>query len=287
MDKVMIRCPAKINLSLDVVGKREDGYHLLRMINQSVSLYDYITVEKTDSKIVLTANKNDIPLDESNTCYKAAKLIINRFNLKGGVRIHIEKNIPHGAGLGGGSSDAAGVIKAMNQIFELKMSLDNMMDIGVKIGADLPYCIVNRTSLAEGIGERITPLEPIENFNIVIAKPNVAVSTKEVYMNLKLDEVSKRPDIDRLIEYIKRRDYKSLASNMVNVLETVTIREYPVIGEVKNIMHEFDALGSIMTGSGSAVFGIFENEERAEVCYNRLRDYLKEVYLVKTVNEGV
>ncbi|SEF38699.1 4-diphosphocytidyl-2-C-methyl-D-erythritol kinase [Caloramator fervidus] len=287
MESISLKCPAKVNLSLDVVGKREDGYHLLRMINQSVSLYDYIKVEKFKKGIVVTSNKYDIPLDSSNTCYKAAKCILEKFQIDSGVKIHIEKNIPYGAGLGGGSSDAAGVIKAMKELFNLNMSLEDMMNIGVLVGADVPYCIVNRTSLVEGIGEVVTPIEKIEDLYIVIAKPKVNISTKEVYSKLKLDEINKRPDIDKLLNYIKAKNYKMLASNMVNVLETVTLVEYPILNEIKNIMLEFNAEGSIMTGSGSAIIGVFQDKKQAEICYNRLRDYLKDVFLVKTVNEGV
>ncbi|MCX7904044.1 MAG: 4-(cytidine 5'-diphospho)-2-C-methyl-D-erythritol kinase [Caloramator sp.] len=287
MDRVEIKCPAKVNLSLDVVGKRSDGYHILRMINQSVSLYDYLTIEKTKSGIFITSDKRDIPLDESNTCYRAADLIFKKFGIDYGVKIHIKKNIPHGAGLGGGSSDAAGVIKALNELFNLNMNQKEMMEVGLKVGADVPFCIVNRTSLVEGIGEIISPIEKIENLHIVIAKPNINISTKEVYSKLRLDEINKRPNIDKLIEYINNKNYKMLATNMVNVLETVTLNEYPILLEIKNIMLDFEAEGSIMTGSGSAVIGVFEDGEKAQVCYNRLRDYIKDVFLVKTVNEGV
>ncbi|MDO6355782.1 4-(cytidine 5'-diphospho)-2-C-methyl-D-erythritol kinase [Caloramator sp. CAR-1] len=287
MERIEIKCPAKVNLSLDVVGKRNDGYHLLRMINQSVSLYDYLTIEKIKSGIIITSDKNDIPLDESNTCYRAADLIFKKFGIDYGVKIHLKKNIPHGAGLGGGSSDAAGVIKALNELYDLKMSKEQMMEIGLKVGADVPFSIMNRTSLVEGIGEIISPIEKIENLHIVIAKPNINISTKEVYSKLRLDEINKRPNIDKMVEYIRNKNYKMMASNMVNVLETVTLNEYPILLEIKNIMMEFEAEGSIMTGSGSAVIGIFEDEEKVKVCYNRLRDYIKDVFLVKTVNEGV
>ncbi|WDU82608.1 4-(cytidine 5'-diphospho)-2-C-methyl-D-erythritol kinase [Caloramator sp. Dgby_cultured_2] len=286
MERIEIKCPAKVNLSLDVVGKRDDGYHLLRMINQSVSLYDYLTIEKIKSGIIIISDKNDIPLDESNTCYRAADLIFKKFGVDYGVKIHLKRIFPTVQALEG-KLRRSGVIKALNELYDLKMSKEQMMEIGLKVGADVPFSIVNRTSLVEGIGEIISPIEKIENLHIVIAKPNINISTKEVYSKLRLDEINKRPNIDKMVEYIRNKNYKMMASNMVNVLETVTLNEYPILLEIKNIMMEFEAEGSIMTGSGSAVIGVFEDEEKAKVCYNRLRDYIKDVFLVKTVNEGV
>ena len=287
MDKVTIKCPGKINLSLDVVGVREDGYHLLKTIMQNISLFDEVTVKKTEGDINLYCNNGHVPCNSSNTAYKAASLIIDKYNIKAGVDIIIEKRIPIAAGLAGGSTDAAGVIKAMNELFELGMSDGEMMEIGIRIGADVPFCILESTALAEGIGEILIPLSPIEDVWCVLAKPDISISTKEIYTKLKIDEIPKHPNTLKLQEYIDKKDIHNIAQNMINVLETVTIRENPVIFDIKNIMMEFHALGSLMSGSGPTVFGVFEDKIAAEKCYNRLRDYLKEVFLVKTYNKEV
>ncbi|QCX33418.1 4-(cytidine 5'-diphospho)-2-C-methyl-D-erythritol kinase [Caloramator sp. E03] len=284
MDEIKIVCPAKINLSLDVLGKREDGYHFVKMLMQSISLEDLITVRKSNNEIKIYCDTKDVPCNETNSAYKAAKLMFEKFNISGGVEILIDKKIPVAAGLAGGSTDAAGVIKAVNELYDLKLSLDEMMKIGVNIGADVPFCILGGTALAEGIGEILTPIKPLGGLWCVLAKPQFSVSTREVYSKLKIDEIPKHPDIERLIGYIEKGDYVNLAENMVNVLENVTIKEYPIIFEIKNIMMEFNALGSLMSGSGPTVFGMFESKNAAEKCYNRLRDYLKEVFLVKTCN---
>lgn len=284
MDEIKIVCPAKINLSLDVLSRREDGYHIVKMLMQSITLEDLITVRKINSGIKIYCDTKDVPCNESNTAYKAAKLMFENFNIIGGLEILIDKKIPVGAGLAGGSTNAAGVIKAINELYDLKLTLKDMMEIGVKIGADVPFCILGGTALAQGIGEVLTPLKPLGTLWCVLAKPNFSVSTREVYSKLKIDEIPKHPDIDRLIGYIEKKDYINLAENMVNVLENVTMKDYPIIFEIKNIMMEFDALGSLMSGSGPTVFGLFDSKNSAEKCYNRLRDYLKEVFLVKTCN---
>jgi 4-diphosphocytidyl-2-C-methyl-D-erythritol kinase len=245
---------------------------ILRAIHHSISVY---------------CDRADVPLNSSNTAYKAAKLVMEEYNINQGVSIFIDKHIPVGAGLAGGSTDAAGVIKGMNRLFELNMTHQKMMEIALKVGADVPFCIIEGTALAEGIGEILTPVKPLKDIWVVIAKPSVGVSTREVFAQLKTDEIPRHPDIQRLIEYINRNDIRSLAHNMVNVLETVTIKKHPIIFEIKNIMMEFDSLGSLMTGSGSAVFGLFEDKNAAEKCFNRLRDYLKEVFMVKTCGEEV
>lgn len=287
MDKVIIKCAGKINLSLDVVGIREDGYHLLKTIMQNISLFDEVTVKKTEGDINLYCNNGHVPCNSSNTAYKAASLIIDKYNIKAGVDIIIEKRIPVAAGLAGGSTDAAGVIRAMNELFELGMLDKDMMEVGIKIGADVPFCILESTALAEGIGEVLTPLSPIEDVWCVLAKPDISISTKEVYTKLKIDEIPKHPNTLKLQEYIEKKEIKNIAQTMTNVLEIVTIKENPVIFDIKNIMMEFHALGSLMSGSGPTVFGVFEDKITAEKCYNRLRDYLKEVFLVKTYNKEV
>jgi 4-diphosphocytidyl-2-C-methyl-D-erythritol kinase len=287
MGSITVRCPAKINLSLDVIGKREDGYHLLRMIMQSVSLFDEITIKTGQNGIRVSCENENVPCNESNVAYKAAKLMIEQYKIKDGVDIFIEKNIPVAAGLAGGSTDAAGVIWGISELYDLNLTIQEMMDIGLKIGADVPYCIIGGTALAEGIGEKLTELESIKETWCLLAKPAIGVSTVEVYKGLKLGEIVNHPDTERLIRFIKNGDIESLAGNMVNVLETVTIKMQPIISDIKNTMMEFHALGSLMSGSGPTVFGLFDDENTAKKCYNKLRENLKEVYLVKTFNEGV
>jgi 4-diphosphocytidyl-2-C-methyl-D-erythritol kinase len=287
MNSVSVKCPAKINLSLDVIGKREDGYHLLRMIMQTISLFDEITVTRGQDDIRVYCENVDVPCNESNIAYKAAKLMIDTYKLNDSVEIIIKKNIPVAAGLAGGSTDAAGVIKAVDKLYNLNLSTKEMMDIGLRLGADVPYCIVGGTALAEGIGEELTSIKPINETWCVLAKPPVGVSTVEVYKGLRLNEILVHPDTDRLINYIEERNIKSLAENMVNVLETVTIKKYPIISEIKKTMVEFNALGSLMSGSGPSVFGLFNSRDAAERCFNRLKNDLKEVYLIKTFDQGV
>lgn len=285
MDQIIIKCPAKINLSLDVTGIREDGYHYVKMIMQSISLLDEITVKKRNEGIKVYCDVNDVPCDEKNSAYKAADIMSKAYNLKGGVDILIDKHIPVSAGLAGGSTDAAGVIKAINILYGLNLSIEDMKKIGIEIGADVPYCITGGTAVAAGIGDVITKLPDINNLWCVLAKPPISVLTGEVYSKLKMDEIVRHPRTDVMIEYIKKGEYKNLAEEMVNVLELVTIKKYPIIFEIKNIMMEFDAEGCLMSGSGPAVFGLFEEKAAAEKCYNRLRDYLKDVFLVNMYNE--
>lgn len=281
MNNITLNCPAKINLSLDVIGKREDGYHDLKMIMQSVSLFDYVTLEKNHGTINISCDNNNIPLDKNNICYKAASKMMQKYEIPGGLNICINKNIPVAAGLAGGSTDAAGVIEGINQLYELNLDLDEMMKIGLTVGADVPFCLNKGTALAEGVGEIITKLNGVSAW-CVLAKPDIAVSTASVFGSFRMDDVVKHPNTDMLIKFVNDGNLENLAENMVNVLETVTIKEYPIIFEIKNIMMEFDSLGSLMSGSGPTVFGLFQDKNKAEKCYHRLRDYLKEVYLVNT-----
>ncbi|MCX7695508.1 MAG: 4-(cytidine 5'-diphospho)-2-C-methyl-D-erythritol kinase [Caloramator sp.] len=282
---MIIECPAKINLSLDVVGKREDGYHLLEMIMQTVSLYDKVKITK-DKETSVICNNINVPSDRSNIAYRAVELMKQRFEIQDNFKIEIEKNIPVAAGLAGGSTNGAAVIKGINEMYSLNLSKEEMKEIGLKLGADVPFFFEGGTCLVEGIGERLTKLNNV-SCSIVLAKPPINVSTKYVYQNLKLDEIAHHPNTKRIIDYIKNNDIKMLAASMVNVLENVTIKEYPIIYEIKNIMMEFGALGSLMSGSGPSVFGIFEEKADAIKCHNRLRDYIKEVFVVNTVDRGV
>lgn len=278
---------AKINLGLDVVRKREDGYHEVRMIMQTISLYDKIFIKKTkNTGIKVSTNLYYLPNNENNLVYKAAKLLIDEFEIKNGVSMKLEKYIPVAAGMAGGSADAAAVLIGMNKLFGLGLSRKQLMDRGVSIGADVPYCIMRGTALAEGIGERLTKLKPLPKCYILIAKPGISVSTKFVYGNLKADEIEKHPDIDGIIEAINNADILSVAERLGNVLEDVTIREYPVIDEFKQFMKDRGALNSLMSGSGPTVFGIFTDKDMADKAYMELKGDLraKQVYLTSVYN---
>lgn len=264
---------AKVNLGLDVLRKRDDGYHDVKMIMQTVNLFDRLTIQdKPESGIEITANLSFIPCNEDNLIYKAAKLLIDEFNIDKGVKIHLDKHIPVAAGMAGGSTDAAATLIGVNKLFNLKLTKEELMVRGVKIGADVPYCIMRGTALSEGIGEVLTRIEGMPQCNILIAKPPISVSTKFVYENLHANELKDHPDIDGMIEAIKAGNLKLIADKMDNVLETVTVKEYPVIEEIKSFMKDNGALNSIMSGSGPTVFGLFDNREEAERAYNGLKE---------------
>ncbi len=280
MDEISLKALAKINLGLDVSGKREDGYHEVRMIMQTIHLYDRVEIKKTKSPhIHVETNLFYLPVDENNLVYKAAKLMKTEFKIREGVRITLQKFIPVAAGMAGGSSDAAAVMVGMNRIFNLGVRQSRLMELGLKIGADVPFCIMRGTALAEGIGEKLTPLPPMPKCPVLIAKPAVAVSTKRVYEHLRLTEATEHPKIDLIVENLKKKNLKGVAGNMGNILETVTAKEFPVISEIKKLMKENGALGAMMTGSGPAVFGIYHNEKEIRKAY----DALKQSGLAKNV----
>jgi 4-diphosphocytidyl-2-C-methyl-D-erythritol kinase len=254
----------KINLALDVIGRRENGYHDVRMIMQTVKLYDKLKFARlNEDKIVITTNLSFLPVNEDNLVYKACRLIKDEYNITDGISIDIEKHIPVAAGMAGGSTDAAAALIAMNKMFELKITEDKLMKYGVSLGADVPYCIMRGTALSEGIGEVLTKLPPIPKCHILIAKPPVSVSTKQVYEALDSREISSHPDIDAMIEAIKNSDIHAVADKMGNVLEEVTVRMYPRIEELKTIMKENGALNAMMSGSGPTVFGIYDSRDKA------------------------
>ncbi len=289
MYEMRLKALAKINLGLDVIRRREDGYHEVKMIMQTIQLYDRIVMRKRrESKIQVKTNLFYLPENENNLVYKAAKLLIEEFKIQQGVQIDLQKFIPVAAGMAGGSSDAAAVLYGMNRMFHLGLSLEELMERGVKIGADVPYCLMRGTALAEGIGEQLTKLSPVPQCKILIAKPAISVSTKFVYENLKLDENTVHPDIDLLIQDIETKNLADMAAHMGNVLESVTIPNYPVIAQIKEQMIKDGALNAMMSGSGPTVFGIFDDKEKAEVAYKRMREgnLAKQVYLTEVYNNG-
>lgn len=287
MDQISLKALAKINLGLDVVRKREDGYHDVRMIMQTIHLYDKLDIRKTEEAgIKITSNLSYVPTNESNLVYKAAKLLMDEFDIQQGVSVHLQKRIPVAAGMAGGSTDAAAMLYGMNQIFGLGLSRQQLMERGVQIGADVPYCLMRGTALAEGIGEKLTSLPPMVKCPVLIAKPAISVSTKFVYQNLKLDDATIHPDIDQLVQDIKEKDLQKIANHMGNVLESVTIPEYPIIAEIKDQMMKSGAINAMMSGSGPTVFGLFEDEETARKAYDEMvkSGLAKQIYVTSIYN---
>ncbi len=280
MDEITLKALAKINLGLDVIRRREDGYHEVCMVMQTIHLYDRLDIARShEPGIRIQSNLNFLPVNENNLVYKAGKLLMDEFGITDGVDVKLTKRIPVAAGMAGGSTDAASMLYGMNQIFNLGLSRKALMERGVQIGADVPYCLMRGTALAQGIGEKLSQLPPMVKCPVLIAKPAVSVSTKFVYQNLKLDEHTKHPDIDALIGAIKRKDFAGICGNMGNVLESVTIPNYPVIAEIKEKMMEAGAAHAMMSGSGPTVFGLFEDEETAQ----RARDVVKDSGLARQV----
>ncbi|SFR62201.1 4-(cytidine 5'-diphospho)-2-C-methyl-D-erythritol kinase [Anaeromicropila populeti] len=276
----------KINIGLDVLRKREDGYHEVRMIMQTVTLFDrlHVTVIPNDT-INIETNLSFLPTNENNLVYSAVKLLKDEFSIKEGLSIKLDKYIPVAAGMAGGSADAAAALEIMNELFSLGLTQSNLMERAVKLGADVPYCIMKGTALSEGIGEILTPLPPLTDCFILIVKPNIHVSTKYVYENLRLDTITSHPDIDGIIYDIRRKDIRGMALKMNNVLESVTEKDYPVICQIKNLMIAQGAIHSIMSGSGPTVFGIFQSHSAIEKAHRFFReDYpMYKSYIVKPI----
>ncbi len=254
---------AKINLTIDVLNKRPDGYHNVKMIMQQIALHDLISVDLEGEDIVISSNCEKVPCNEKNIAYKAAKIMLEKANYQKGVKIHIEKNIPVCAGLAGGSTDGASVICALNELLELNLDKKELMEIGTNLGADVPFCIMGGTALAEDIGTELSPLPPFKPYCILLVKPPIDVSTPWVYKNLILDECT-HPDVDLFINHLKNKEFNNALEKMGNVLETVTAKEYPIINSIKEKMLSLGAQYSMMSGSGPTVFGIFESEDRAK-----------------------
>ncbi len=289
MNEISLKALAKINLGLDVVRRREDGYHEVRMIMQTIHLYDRLQISKRkDPVITMETNLSFLPTNENNLVYKAAKLLRDEFQMTEGVHIKLQKHIPVAAGMAGGSTDAAAVLYGMNRIFKLGLSKKELMERGVKIGADVPYCIMRGTALAEGIGEELSALPPMVKCPVLIAKPPISVSTKFVYENLKLNQGTEHPDIDRLVEDIQKQDLRKIAADMGNILETVTIPNYPVIAQIKENMLQHGAINAMMSGSGPTVFGLFEDEEQAKRAFAAMKKsgLAKQVYLTNIYNNA-
>ncbi len=281
------RAAAKINLAIDVLRKRPDGYHDVSMIMQSVALFDTITVRALKGDIKVTSNNDRLPTDRENIAYKAAEYLKIKYNVKEGVLINIEKTIPIAAGLAGGSTDAALTLKLLNKAWDLRLSKNEILDAGKKLGSDVPFCIQGGTALAEGLGEKLTQLPGIPDCLIVLAKPDLSISTKEVYEGLKPEEIEERPDIRKMIRHIDERNLEGITACMCNVLETVTIKKCPQIEKLKIKFLEYGALGSVMSGSGPTVFGVFRDTASAYNAYDHIKDIVNEIFVVKTTNQNL
>ena len=289
MNSIELKSRAKINLSIDVLGKREDGYHLVEMIMQTIDLYDIIKIKELKcNEIIIKSNSSDIPLDENNIVYKAAKLIKETFNINKGIEIFIDKYIPIAAGMAGGSSNAAAVLVGLNKLWNLQLSEEELKSLGFKLGADVPFCIVGNAALAEGVGEELTYIKGLsKDVSILVCKPELFVSTKDVYGGLDLNNLKQRPNNKLLIEYLKDDNIEGVSNNMVNVLEAVTSKMHEEINDIEKIMNENKALGSMMSGSGPTVFGIYKNIEDALKGKKELLKKYKQVYVVNSNEKGV
>lgn len=275
-----LRALAKINLGLDILGKRDDGYHEVRMIMQTIQMYDVLELHRSKTPgISLVTNLPFVPSDERNLVYKAAKLLMDEFHVEEGISMKLDKSIPVAAGMAGGSSDAAAAFVGVNRLFNLGLSERELMERAVKVGADVPYCVMRGTALAEGIGEKLTWIPQVPKCYILVGKPGVSVSTKMAYENLHLDEIKERPDIDGMIQDITNGDLYAMVSKMGNVFEPGIIGRYPVIQEIKDLMEANGALKAMMSGSGPTVFGIFDDAEKME----KAAAILRESHLAKTV----
>jgi len=291
MDNTLqLKAYAKINLGLDVVRKREDGYHEVRMIMQTIKLFDKLTFRLLEEdEIRIKTNLGFLPVNEENLVYKAVKLIKDKYQIDKGLEIDLFKCIPVAAGMAGGSTDCAAALVGAAKMFGLHLSKQELMELGVKLGTDVPYCGLRGTALSEGIGEILTPLPPMPDCYILIAKPSISVSTKFVYENLRANELEQHPDIDGMVEAIKAGSLSGITDRMENVLETVTIPAHPIIEDIKNCMKENGAINSLMSGSGPTVFGIYDSEEKAEQARGIIREknLAQQVYVVKPFNQNI
>ncbi|MEE0944368.1 MAG: 4-(cytidine 5'-diphospho)-2-C-methyl-D-erythritol kinase [Clostridia bacterium] len=283
-ERAVARSYAKINLTLDVLGKRPDGYHDVKMIMQTTGLFDLLIVDKEEYGISVTTNLKYLPTGEKNIAWKAATVFFETCNIKGGAKILIHKNIPVAAGLAGGSGNAAAVLCALNRLYNTQLTDAELCAMGAKLGADVPYCILGGTQLAEGIGERLTELTPMPKTTVLLVKPPINISTAQIYQEIDSCDDLKHPDTDKVIKAINKGDIKTIAGNLSNVMEAVTERENPVITKIKEMMMREGALGCVMSGSGPTVYGIFDDDIKAKNGADSFYNLYKEVYLTRTYN---
>ena len=266
------RAYAKINLSLDVTGKRPNGYHDVRMVMQTVDIYDTLTFSKTDTGITIDVGGSPLPVDGDNLIYKASKAVMDKCGITEGVSISLDKHIPIAAGMAGGSSDAAAALRGVNRLFECGLSYDELRELGVKIGADVPYCVEGGTVLAEGIGEELTKLSEMPGHILAVAKPKRGVSTGNIYKSLdEIFDTITHPDVDAMVKVINTSQDLSFTKYLGNVLEFVTVPLCPEIDEIKKIFNESESAGTLMTGSGPTVFAFFEDDKKAAGAIEKIR----------------
>lgn len=272
---------AKINLSLDVVRKREDGYHEIRSVMQQIDLRDTLSIAENKNGVIITCDKDQVPVDESNLVYKAWEEVSKHAKTKIGIRVHIKKRIPVAAGLAGGSANCATTLKSLNKLWDLALSDQELMDIGIKIGADVPYCLMGGTALAEGIGEKLRQLRSFNDKALLIANPGIQISTADAYASLKIGKTKNK--IEDIIDCVENDDIHCLSKEMYNVMEANIISEHPQIEEIKKMMINNGALGSLMSGSGPSVFGIYEDLDYLKFAEKKLREKFPFVFNVRTI----
>ena len=282
------KAPAKINLTLDVLRKREDGYHEVEMIMTTVDLYDRLSFQRIDKdQIILESNSGIVPNDERNLVYRAAQLLKNEYNLKYGVRIYLEKNIPVAAGLAGGSSDAAATLRGLNRLWNLGLSIEELLNLGEKIGSDVPFCVIGGTVLATGRGEKLQPIPAPPSAWVILVKPPMGVSTSDVYGGLKVDLINEHSETKAMIRALEDKNYPLMTQLLHNVLEDVTFELYPKVKQLKEQMKLFGADGVLMSGSGPTVYAIVNKESKVKRIYNALRGFCKDVHVVRILGRNV
>ncbi|MCP8971186.1 4-(cytidine 5'-diphospho)-2-C-methyl-D-erythritol kinase [Ectobacillus ponti] len=283
--KLLVKAPAKINLSLDVLGKRKDGYHEVRMIMTTIDLADHLELtELEEDRIEIISHNRYVPDDQRNLAYQAAKLLKERFGIRKGVSIAIEKTIPVAAGLAGGSSDAAATLRGLNKLWKLGLRIEELAEIGAEIGSDVSFCVYGGTAIATGRGEKIEHIPAPPPCWVILAKPKIGVSTADVYRNLRLDRVE-HPDVDQMVDCISNKDYKGICDHVGNVLESVTFRMHPEVEHIKEQMKRFGADAVLMSGSGPTVFGLVHYDSRMQRIYNGLKGFCEQVYAVRLLGE--
>ena len=287
MESIQVKAYAKINLGLNVLGRRQDGYHEVRMLMQTIRLFDKLTVKMTQTAgITLKSNLSYLPCDDNNLIYRAAALFFEETKQRCGIHVTLEKHIPVAAGLAGGSSDAAATLTALNELYHTGLSLEELKQLGIRLGGDVPYCLMQGTALSEGIGERLTPLPAPPPAYCLVVKPPVSVSTRYVYEHLNLSDAP-HPDIDALLSALNNKNLALIAANLGNTLESVTIPLHPEIAAIKAELLEAGALGALMSGSGPTVFGLFSDRPKAEHAFYRFKvgEFGKQTYLTNFWNK--
>ncbi|MBO0451633.1 4-(cytidine 5'-diphospho)-2-C-methyl-D-erythritol kinase [Enterococcus sp. AZ007] len=279
----MEKAPAKINLGLDILGKRPDGLHELAMVMASIDLADRLYLEEIpEDKIIIETNKAFLPTDKKNHVYEALDLVKERFDIKKGLRVKIHKEIPVAAGLGGGSTDSAAALRAVNRLWNLGLSIEEIASLGAEVGSDVPYCVYGQTSLVEGFGEKVTPIAPMPQCWVVVVKPRMSVSTRTIFAQIVMEDLY-HPDIAALVSAIEENDYQRMTENLGNSMEVVTIRKHPVIQQLKDRMLKYGADAAMMSGSGPTVYALCRKYSRAKHVFNALKGFCDEVYLVRTL----